>query len=63
MLERLRSDNMRLIKVFYAYQCERASRNDLGGRSDRGLPDDKYGPSCVILGSTGAGRRFKAQCS
>ena len=26
-------------------------------------PDDKYGPSCLILGFTGAGRPLHIQCS
>jgi hypothetical protein len=26
-------------------------------------PDDKYGPSCLILGFTGAGRPLHVQCS
>ena len=26
-------------------------------------PDDKYGPSCLILGKTRAGRRLHIQCS
>jgi hypothetical protein len=26
-------------------------------------PDDKYGPSCLVLGFTGAGRALHVQCS
>ncbi len=37
----------------------------IGGRSEviEDYPDDKYGPSCLILGFTKAGRPLHVQCS
>ena len=35
----------------------------LGGEVLEDYPDDKYGPSCLILGFTAAGRALHVQCS
>lgn len=35
----------------------------LGGEIIEDYPDDKYGPSCLILGFTQAGRPLHIQCS
>jgi hypothetical protein len=34
-----------------------------GGEIIEDYPDDKYGPSCLIFGFTGAGRSLHIQCS
>ena len=34
-----------------------------GGEIIEDYPDDKYGPSCLILGLTAAGRPLHIQCS
>ena len=34
-----------------------------GGEIIEDYPDDKYGPSCLILGFTAAGRPLHIQCS
>jgi len=34
-----------------------------GGEIIEDYPDDKYGPSCLILGFTNAGRPLHLQCS
>lgn len=34
-----------------------------GGEVIEDYPDDKYGPSCLILGFTGTGRPIHTQCS
>jgi hypothetical protein len=34
-----------------------------GGEVIEEYPDDKYGPSCLIFGITGAGRPVHVQCS
>ena len=34
-----------------------------GGEIIEDYPDDKYGPSCLIFGLTGAGRPLHIQCS
>ncbi len=35
----------------------------LRGEVIEGYPDDKYGPSCLIFGSTSDGRPLRVQCS
>ncbi|WP_414676549.1 DUF4258 domain-containing protein [Longimicrobium sp.] len=34
-----------------------------GGEVIEDYPDDKYGPSCLVFGLTGAGRPLHVQCS
>lgn len=34
-----------------------------GGEVIEDYPNDKYGPSCLVLGLTGAGRPLHVQCS
>ena len=42
---------------------EEATEALCNGEIIEAYPEDKYGPSCLVLGRTSAGRRLHVQCS
>jgi hypothetical protein len=55
---------MPLIKLFCVMSRLKEIRETIAdGEIIEDYPDDKYGPSCLILGYTQAGRALHVQCS
>jgi len=74
MLEEIRSKILRRQYEFSKHAVDQSIIRDISvaeveeaisGRCEiiEDYPDDKYGPSCLILGFTKAGRPFHLQCS
>jgi hypothetical protein len=74
MLEEIRMKMLRRQDEFSKHAVDQSIIRDISvaeieeaisGRSEvvEDYPDDKYGPSCLILGFTDAGRPLHVQCS
>lgn len=76
MLEEIRSKILRRQYEFSKHAVDQSIMRDIrvaemeeaiaivaGGEIIEDYPDDKYGPTCLILGFTKAGRALHIQCS